>query len=75
MEFLLESGFHRFSLYQLQLDKEEVTIKIREMDDKVIFIVGFVIFCLYLIGFLSVIHKQNSIQDEELKNDPEIKND
>ena len=45
------------------------------MDDKVIFIVGFVIFCLYLIGFLSVIHKQNSIQDEELKNDPEIKND
>ena len=44
------------------------------MDDKVIFIVGFVIFILYLIGFLSVIYSQNKIQDEELKNDPEIKN-
>ena len=45
------------------------------MDDKVIFIVGFVIFCLYLIGFLSVIYSQNKIQDEELKNDPEMMND
>ena len=44
------------------------------MDDKVIFIVVFVIFCLYLFGFLSVIYSQNKIQDEELKNDPEIKN-
>ena len=44
------------------------------MDDKIIFIVGLVIFCLYLIGFLSVINSQNKIQDEELKNDPEINN-
>ena len=44
------------------------------MDDKVIFIVGLVIFCLYLAGFLSVIYNQNKIQDEELKNDPEMKN-
>ena len=44
------------------------------MDDTVIFIVGFVIFFLYLIGFLSVIYSQNKIQDEELKNAPEIKN-
>tara|TARA_B100001057_G_scaffold125716_2_gene124529 strand:- start:10142 stop:10279 length:138 start_codon:yes stop_codon:yes gene_type:complete len=44
------------------------------MDNKIIFIVGLVIFCLYLIGFLSVIYTQNKIQDEELKNDPEINN-
>lgn len=44
------------------------------MDDKIIFIIGLVIFCLYLIGFLSVIYNQNKIQDEELKNDPEINN-
>ena len=42
------------------------------MDDKIIFIVGFIIFCLYLIGFLTVIYNQNKIQDEELENDPEI---
>ena len=42
------------------------------MDDAIIFIVGFVIFCLYLIGFLMVIYTQNKIQDEELENDPEI---
>ena len=42
------------------------------MDDTIIFIVGFVIFCLYLIGFLAVIHNQNKIQDKELENDPEI---
>ena len=42
------------------------------MDDKIIFIVGFVIFCLYLVGFLAVIYNQNKIQDEELENDPEI---
>ena len=43
------------------------------MDDTIIFIVGFVIFCLYLIGFLAVINNQNKIQDKELENDPEIK--
>ena len=43
------------------------------MDDKIIFIVGFVIFCLYLVGFLAVIYNQNNIQDVELENDPEIK--
>lgn len=43
------------------------------MDDKIIFIVGFAIFCLYLIGFLAVIYTQNKIQDKELENDPEIK--
>ncbi len=42
------------------------------MDDTIIFIVGFVIFCLYLIGFLGVIYNQNKIQDKELENDPEI---
>ena len=47
-------------------------IKIQAMDDKVIFVVGFVIFCLYLIGFLAVIYTQNKIQDEEIENDPEI---
>ena len=42
------------------------------MDDTIIFIVGFVIFCLYLISFLAVIYNQNKIQDKELENDPEI---
>ena len=42
------------------------------MDDTIIFIVGFVIFCLYLVCFLAVIYNQNKIQDEELENDPEI---
>ena len=42
------------------------------MDDTIIFTVGFVIFCLYLIGFLAVIYTQNKIQDDELENDPEI---
>ena len=42
------------------------------MDDTIIFIVGFVIFCLYLIGFLAVIYTQNKIQDDEIENDPEI---
>ena len=40
--------------------------------DLIIFIVGFIIFILYLIAFLTVIHRQNKIQDEELENDPEI---
>ena len=40
--------------------------------DLIIFIVGFIIFILYLIAFLTVIYRQNKIQDEELENDPEI---
>ena len=73
MEFLLEFGFPQYLLFQLLLDKEEMMIKTWGMDDKIIFVVGFVIFCLYLIGFLAVIYNQNKIQDEELENDPEIK--
>ena len=42
--------------------------------DLIIFIVGFLIFVIYLITFLTVIYKQNKIQDEELENDPEIPN-
>ena len=38
----------------------------------VIFIVGFIIFVLYLIAFLTIIYRQNKIQDEELDNDPEL---
>ena len=42
--------------------------------DLIIFIVGFIIFILYLITFLTVIYRQNKLQDEELENDPEIPN-
>ena len=40
--------------------------------DLIIFIVGFIIFMLYLIAFLTVIYRQNKLQDEELENDPEL---
>ena len=40
--------------------------------DLIIFIVGFIIFILYLIAFLIVIYRQNKLQDEELENDPEL---
>ena len=40
--------------------------------DLIIFIVGFMIFILYLIAFLTVIYRQNKLQDEELENDPEL---
>ena len=42
--------------------------------DLIIFIVGFIIFILYLIAFLTVIYRQNKLQDEELENDPELRN-
>ena len=42
--------------------------------DLIIFIVGFIIFILYLIAFLTVIYRQNKLQDEELENDPELTN-
>jgi phosphotransferase system glucose/maltose/N-acetylglucosamine-specific IIC component len=40
--------------------------------DLIIFIVGFLIFVIYLVAFLTVIYRQNKLQDEELENDPEI---
>ena len=40
--------------------------------DLIIFIVGFIIFILYLIAFLTVIYRHNKLQDEELENDPEL---
>tara|TARA_B100001057_G_scaffold302958_1_gene303180 strand:- start:109 stop:243 length:135 start_codon:yes stop_codon:yes gene_type:complete len=43
------------------------------MDNIVIFIVGFLIFIVYLVAFLTVIYKQNKIQDQELQDDPELK--
>ena len=42
--------------------------------DLIIFIVGFIIFVVYLIAFLTVIYRQNKIQDQELENDPELDN-
>ena len=42
--------------------------------DLIIFIVGFVIFVIYLVTFLTVIYTQNKIQDDELENDPEMPN-
>lgn len=40
--------------------------------DLIIFIVGFIIFVVYLVAFLTVIYRQNKLQDQELENDPEI---
>ena len=40
--------------------------------DLIIFIVGFIIFILYLIAFLTVLYRQHKLQDEELVHDPEI---
>ncbi len=40
--------------------------------DLIIFIVGFLIFVIYLVTFMAVIYRQNKIQDQELENDPEI---
>ena len=40
--------------------------------DLIIFIVGFIIFVVYLVAFLTVIYRQNKIQDQELENDPEL---
>ena len=40
--------------------------------DTIIFIVGFLIFIAYMLAFLTVIYKQNKIQEQELENDPEI---
>ena len=42
--------------------------------DLIIFIVGFIIFVVYLIAILTVIYRQNKIQDKELENDPELDN-
>ena len=42
--------------------------------DLIIFIVGFLIFVIYLVAFLTVFYRQNKIQDEELENDPEMPN-
>ena len=41
--------------------------------DLIIFIVGFLIFVIYLVTFMTVIYSQNKIQDQELENDPEIR--
>ena len=40
--------------------------------DTIIFIFGFLIFIAYMLAFLTVIYKQNKIQDQELENDPEM---
>jgi|TARA_Y100000766_G_scaffold284601_1_gene303736 phosphotransferase system glucose/maltose/N-acetylglucosamine-specific IIC component len=58
-------------LFQYQSGKE---IKTKLTMDLIIFIVGFIIFVVYLIAFLTVIYRQNKIQDQELENDPELDN-
>tara|TARA_A100001011_G_scaffold250143_1_gene258433 strand:+ start:241 stop:447 length:207 start_codon:yes stop_codon:yes gene_type:complete len=67
----LEFGFLQFLLFQYQSGKE---IKTKLTMDLIIFIVGFIIFVVYLIAFLTVIYRQNKIQDQELENDPELDN-
>ena len=63
--------FLQFLLFQYQSGKE---IKTKLTMDLIIFIVGFIIFVVYLIAFLTVIYRQNKIQDQELENDPELDN-
>tara|TARA_Y100000768_G_scaffold369946_1_gene335300 strand:- start:1214 stop:1396 length:183 start_codon:yes stop_codon:yes gene_type:complete len=58
-------------LFQYQSGKE---IKTKLTMDLIIFIVGFIIFVVYLVAFLTVIYRQNKIQDQELENDPELDN-
>ena len=40
--------------------------------DVIIFVVGCLIFSIYLGAFLTVIYRQNKIQDKELEDDPEL---
>ena len=68
---MLEFGFLQFLLFPYQSGKE---IKTKYTMDLIIFIVGFIIFVVYLIAFLTVIYRQNKIQDQELENDPELNN-
>tara|TARA_Y200000002_G_C22632529_1_gene643150 strand:+ start:361 stop:492 length:132 start_codon:yes stop_codon:yes gene_type:complete len=42
--------------------------------DLLVFLVGFGVFSLYLLGYVLVITSQNKIQDEQDKKDPELKN-
>tara|TARA_B100001093_G_C25935236_1_gene638519 strand:+ start:336 stop:509 length:174 start_codon:yes stop_codon:yes gene_type:complete len=57
----------------LLLDKEDRTVKINNMD-LLVFLVGFGVFSLYLLGYVLVITNQNKIQDEQDKKDPELNN-
>tara|TARA_B100001057_G_scaffold359177_1_gene361419 strand:+ start:3178 stop:3351 length:174 start_codon:yes stop_codon:yes gene_type:complete len=57
----------------LLLDKEDQTVKINNMD-LLVFLVGFGVFSLYLLGYVLVITNQNKIQDEQDKKDPELNN-
>tara|TARA_B100000575_G_scaffold269449_1_gene249125 strand:- start:2088 stop:2231 length:144 start_codon:yes stop_codon:yes gene_type:complete len=41
--------------------------------DIIVFLVGFSVFSLYLLGYVLVIRNQNKIQDDLEKNDPELK--
>lgn len=66
-------GFLLFWLYPLLLDKEDRTVKINNMD-LLVFLVGFGVFSLYLLGYVLVITNQNKIQDEQDKKDPELNN-
>lgn len=66
-------GFLLFWLYPLLLDKEDQTVKINNMD-LLVFLVGFGVFSLYLLGYVLVITNQNKIQDEQDKKDPELNN-
>jgi hypothetical protein len=38
----------------------------------IVFIFGFAIFVMYLIGYVLVITNQNKIQDKQDENDPEL---
>ena len=44
------------------------------MENITIFIIGFVIFCSYVLTLFTIIIKSNNAQQRDLDNDPELKN-
>ena len=40
--------------------------------DLIVFILGFLVFVIYLTGYVMVISSQNKIQDKQEENDPEL---
>lgn len=44
------------------------------MENIIMFIIGFIIFCAYLFTLFSIIIKSNNAQQKDLDNDPELNN-
>lgn len=64
---MLDFGFHQFYLYQLQLDKGGNKM------NSVMFLIGTIIFVLYISGLMYAIYWGHNSQRIERENDPEMK--